>query len=64
MGEEDDDMDIYFKEEKEEEELLQEAMEAGKEMRSVNNKKWKKFRPPTVQYHISAGTFYTLQSTD
>ena len=48
MGEEDDDMDIYFKEEKEEEELLQEAMEAGKEMRSVNNKKWKKFRPPTV----------------
>ena len=32
----------------EEEELLQEAMEAGKEMRSVNNKKWKKFRPPTV----------------
>lgn len=35
MGEEDDDMDIYFKEEKEEAELLQEAMEAGKEMRFV-----------------------------
>ena len=50
MGEEDDDMDIYFKEEKEEEELLQEAMEAGKEMRSVNNKKWKKFSPNEIKF--------------